>query len=320
MKRALGIEIGGTKLQAGIGLHDDRLIGLARQSVELSKGAEGIREAIPSLVERALEDAGCSIGDLCGIGVGFGGPVDSKQGITLLSHQVEGWDRFPLLKWFEERWDLPVSIQNDSSIAGYAEAILGAGKGCHRMVYMNIGSGIGGGLITGRVLDEGQGLGSAEIGHTWVPDPETGEPEKLELVCSGWSIARRMREALERGESSMVLDCCDGKMDRLTAKTVYTAAERSDLLANTILEETCECLAIAIGNVITLLHPERLALGGGVSLMGPLFWDSLLKKVKRYVFGPFVESYEIVPAALEEDVVVVGAILLGLKIGNAESL
>ncbi len=68
------------------------------------------------------------------------------------------------------------------------------------------------------------------------------------------------------------------KSSRLTAKTVYTAAERGDLLANTILEETCECLAIAIGNVITLLHPERLALGGGVSLMGPLFWDSLLKK------------------------------------------
>ncbi len=128
MKRALGIEIGGTKLQAGIGLQEDRLIGLARQSVELSKGAEGIREAIPSLVEQALEDAGCSIGDLCGIGVGFGGPVDSKQGITLLSHQVEGWDRFPLLKWFKERWDLPVSIQNDSSIAGYARSDSWRGK------------------------------------------------------------------------------------------------------------------------------------------------------------------------------------------------
>ena len=195
-------------------------------------------------------------------------------------------------------------------LAGYAEAVGGAGKGCRRIFYMTIGSGIGGGWIVDGVIDEGQGLGAAEIGHTWVPDPDTGEPEKLELLCSGWSIGRRAREAVEEGESSLLPRLCGGDPEAITAETVYTAAGQDDLLARALLEETCANLAVAICNVIALLHPERIVIGGGVSLMGPLFWDTLREKVKRFVFRPFADTYAIVPARWGEDVVLVGGVLL----------
>jgi len=315
MKYALGIEIGGTKLQAGVGLREEKLIALARRTVDPAEGAEGIRREIPPLVEEALALAKVSQKDIDGIGVGFGGPLDSKRGITLVSHQIEGWADFPLRAWFEEQWGVPCSIQNDANIAGYAEAVLGAGRGKRRIFYITIGSGIGGGWIVDGIIDEGQGLGAAEIGHTWVPDPDTGEPEKLELVCSGWSIARRAREALEDGETSLLSELCSGNPENLTAKTVYAAAEREDWVARAILEETCDTLATAIGNVIALLHPERIIIGGGVSLMGPIFWDSLREKIRRYVFKPFADRYEIVPSALGEEVVIIGAVLLGQQIG-----
>lgn len=315
MKVAIGIEIGGTKIQAGAGRKGNIISALARMEPDLSQGAEGIRKILPDLIEQSLVKGGFSIQDVAGIGVGFGGPVDSKNGVTLISHQVDGWENYPLKKMLEEKYSVPVSIQNDASIAGFAEAKLGAGAGCRRIFYITIGSGIGGGLITNGEIDEGQGLGAAEIGHTWVPCPDTGEPEKLELVCSGWSIARRAIEAIEDGERSLMTKLC-GSPELITAKIVYAAAEQKDLLACTILDDTCKTLSLAICNVFALLHPEKVIIGGGVSLMGPLFWDNLKEKVAEFIFEPFADSYEIVPAALGEEVVVAGAMLLGEKIGN----
>lgn len=317
MTPAIGIEIGGTKLQAGVGLRDEKLISLARVTVDPKRGAEGIREAIAPLVDEALTQAELTLKDVSGIGVGFGGPINSKKGIALKSHQIDGWDNFPLQSWLERKFQKPVSIQNDANIAGYAEARIGAGRGICRVFYMTIGSGIGGGWILDGKIDEGQGLGAAEIGHTWVTDPDTGEPEKLELLCSGWSIGRRAQEALDFGESSLMVELCKGDFTQVTAKTVYAAAEKEDLLAQTLLEDTCSALAQALCNVIALYHPERIVIGGGVSLMGPLFWEILREAVAEYVFEPFADRFEIVPAALKEEVVVIGAVLLGQQIGQS---
>ncbi|MBZ0255367.1 ROK family protein [bacterium] len=318
MSLAVGIEIGGTKLQAGVGFNNDRLIALARKQIDPQQGAEGIRKALPGLVDEALAEAKCSLDDVAGVGIGFGGPVDSKQGLTLISHQIDGWENFALVQWAKEQWKRPVRIQNDASLAGYAEALLGAGRGCGRVFYITVGSGVGGGWICNGVLDEGQGLGSAEIGHTWAPDPDDGEPEKIEHICSGWSIEERACEALAAGEDSVLRKMSNGDAEKLTARMVYQAAEHEDLLAQALLDQTTTTMAIAIGNVITLLHPHRVIIGGGVSLMGPLFWEPLRKKVKHYGFHLYTNSVEVVSAELGEDVVVVGAVLLGLDAAKAD--
>lgn len=298
MSLAVGIEIGGTKLQVGVGSEDGKLRTLVRRKVDPSQGGLGIRGILPSLIDQALAEAGVSAQALTGIGVGFGGPVDSKGGRILVSHQIEGWSGFPLGEWLRGLRNLPVVLQNDAKTAAYAEAKLGAGKGLRRIFYVTIGSGIGGGLVIDGQVDEGQGLGAGEIGHTWVPHPDTGEPEKLELVASGWSIGRRARSRM--GEDA-------------TAEKVYAAAEKGDPYAKALLEESAEALAIGISNVVALLCPERVIPGGGVSLMGPLFWEPLRAKVAgEFGFKPFAGRTEIVPSALGEEVVVIGAVLLGL--------
>jgi glucokinase len=314
MSIAIGIEIGGTKLQAGIGFSNDQLIAMSRKQVDVERGAEGIREAIPVLIDDVIEKAKISRNDICGVGVGFGGPIDSKKGITLLSHQIDGWDGFPLRDWLSDHCQAPVAIQNDASLAGYAEARMGAGKGFSRVFYMTIGSGIGGGWIVDGVIDEGQGLGAAEIGHTWVPHPDDCEPDKLENICSGWGIGARAREAVEEGESTIMKNLANGDVSVIDAKIVYAAAEQEDLLACAILDDTCNALAVSICNTIALLNPERFIIGGGVSMMGPLFWDALQKRVDQNSFNPFAGTFSLVPAALGEDVVVVGGVLLGMEI------
>lgn len=318
MTHAIGIEIGGTKLQAGAGLRDGKPMGTARATVDPAGGAEGIRRAIPTLVEEAMGTAGLAWDAVSGVGVGFGGPVDSRTGAALTSHQIEGWRGFPLKQWLTGLWDRPAAVENDASLAGFAEARMGAGRGFQRVLYVTIGSGIGGGWIVDGKIDGGQGLGAAEIGHTWVPDPDTGEPEKLELVCSGWSIGRRARAALEEGEPSALRAMFDeAGPESVTAREVHEAAEAGDLLALALLNDTCSALALGLCNAIALLHPERIILGGGVSMMGPLFWEPLREKVNQYAFEPFQGTFEIVPAALGEDVVVCGALLLGMEAGAA---
>ena len=303
MALALGIEIGGTKLQVGIGDGSDDLLSLVRGSVDASRGAGGVRETIDALIKQAIKQANVSRDELAGIGVGFGGPVDSKRGRVIVSHQIAGWDDYPLAAELEAKWKLPVRLQNDASTAALAEAMLGAGRGCERIFYITVGSGVGGGLVTRGMIDEGQGLGAGEIGHTWVPHPRTGEAVLLESLASGWAIARRAHDAQVFG---------DEPAEKATGQRVLEAARHGDERATKVIRESAQALAVGVNNVIALLCPEKVIVGGGVSLMGDIWWQPLREAVARRMFKPFAGKCALEPAALGEAVVVLGAVRVGL--------
>ena len=307
---ALGIEIGGTKIQVGIGSAEGKLLlrGKVRKQVVRENGADGIRRDIIAMTEELLESEQLRLSKINKIGIGFGGILDTNQGIILKSYQIDGWNNFPLKEWAEKQWGKPVFIQNDASTAGLAESLHGNGRGYKRVFYITLGSGVGGGWIINGKIDDGQGFGTAEIGHTWVPDPESGTPTELEQICSGWSIGRRAR--LAASNKKTLMKQIAGSLDGIDAKVVYLAAEKGDKIANRILSETCQTLGIAISNVVALLHPERVILGGGVSLMGSLFWNSLKNEVRLRTIPSFVSQVDVVKAKLEEDVVVIGALCL----------
>src|SRR3712207_6038797 len=125
----LGIEIGGTKLQLGVGPGDGALAGLWRGTVDVAAGPEGIRRQIVAAVPELLARAGVERSQLRGAGIGFGGPVDDSTQTVIRSHQIEGWDGFPLADWVSDLVGLPAILGNDADVAGLAEALFGAGKG-----------------------------------------------------------------------------------------------------------------------------------------------------------------------------------------------
>ncbi len=176
----LGIEIGGTKLQAGVCGQRGGLKQLYRVAVERHRGRNGIlaqlAEIVPPLIRQFQP---------LGIGIGFGGPVDTVAGRVLRSHHVPGWTRFPLRDWARRTFRLPVVIENDAHCAGLAEARCGAGRGKQRVLYFNVGTGIGGALIVDRQIDAGR-LGGAELGHTRVAVGD--RREILEWVASGLAL------------------------------------------------------------------------------------------------------------------------------------
>jgi glucokinase len=309
-KLAIGIEIGGTKTQVGIGSAERGLLpgGIVRRQVNRDHGAEGIRRDIASMVDEVLASQRLTMEDIHKIGIGYGGLLDSARGMTLKSYQIDGWTDFPLKQWAEGQWGRPVFLENDASTAGLAEYMLGAGRGCSRLFYITAGSGCGGGWIVDGKVDSGQGLGAAEIGHMWMPDPETGVLTELEQLCSGWAIGERARRA---AGADSVMEKLAGSLERIDARIVYAAAEQGDEIALRLLQETCQIFGAGIANVVALLHPERVVLGGGVSLMGALFWDTLQREFRARVMPTFAPRVELVPAQLKEDVVVIGALCLG---------
>jgi glucokinase len=324
----LGIEIGGTKLQLGIGPGDGTLKALWRGPVDVATGADGIREQITQAVPELLQKAGLSLAQLQGVGIGFGGPVDDSNQTVIKSHQIEGWDGFPLADWISEMVGLPAALGNDADCAGLAEALFGAGKGLSPIFYITIGSGIGGGLIINGEIYRGCGRGAAEIGHTDITlnvinlgDTYQGLPSGgiLEHRASGWAIGSRARFEIKEviGNPRLadhLLHLVNGRLEELSANHVAQAAASGDSLALRILRDTWTDLAVAIRNMIALLSPRRIIIGGGVSLMGEkLLFEPLRQMVAERVFRPFANCYDIVPAALGEEVVIHGALALARR-------
>lgn len=311
----LGIEIGGTKLQVGLGRRPGVIEALERRTVDPGRGAEGVRELIRDASSAALAARSLTPADVRGVGVGFGGPVDAEAGRTQASFQIDGWTDYPLADWVRRNLKVEaVSIHNDADAAGLAEARLGAGAGRSPILYLTIGSGVGGALIIDGRIYRGAGLGAAEIGHMNVPGRDGAMPE-LEHVASGWGIARAARtmaaEVVAQGDGWEVLDAAGGDVERITTVMVARAAERGDERSLALLDRACRALAFALRQAVALVAPRRIILGGGVSLIGDRLWfEPLRRLVDAEVFPPFRTAFDIVPAALGEEVVVHGALEL----------
>ena len=288
----LGIEIGGTKLQLGVGRGESaELIELTRHEVDRAAGAEGIlrriEEAARPLIARHSARR---------IGIGFGGPIDTARGRALKSHQVEGWDDFALVAWCHEKFSLPATLANDADLAALAEARFGAGRGRSPVLYVTVGTGIGGGLVIDGELYRGNGAGAMEIGHL-LPTAGAYRAERVvERFASGPGISREARAPLA------------------DARDVFEAAASGDAAAEALVSRALMTLGWAIAQAITLLSPAVVVVGGGVSLAGEArFFEPLRREVASRVFPAFRETYEILHAALGEEMVVHGALLLAAR-------
>ena len=306
-KPVIGVEIGGTKLQVGCGFGESgTLAELLKANVNVAEGAQGIQRQIHEMIRELRERH-----DAQQIGVGFGGPVDVATGQVFKSHQISGWDGVPLGEELHKAFGIPVRVDNDCNVAALGEAKLGAGQGRARVFYVTVGTGIGGGLVVDGSLDGNTRPAIAEIGHLR-PGPTAESPEQtVESLASGWGIEAWTRKRLQNeSRDSTLLQACNGDLSQLTAVQIGAAALEGDSIALEAIDQATRVLGWAIAQVVTLTAPEVVVVGGGVSLIGDLFFTKLREQARRYSFGPLIDSYEILPAQLGSEVVVHGAIQL----------
>ena len=310
----LAIEIGGTKLQMGIGTGEGGPLSvLRRTTVEPTSGASGICRQITQLGAELIREC-----DVAAVGIGFGGPVDPSQGTVIKSHQIEGWEGFPLVSWAESSLGRPVCLGNDADMAGLGEALFGAGRDQRVVLYSNVGSGIGGALVLDGQLFLGGSGGAQEIGHLRPGLHADTAEHTVESLASGWGMTQAAIASLqgisgvkEADAVSDLLKRCGGDTNRLNTKMLADAMASGNRLAVDVFQQGICAYGWALAQAITLTGPNVVVVGGGVALVGEkLYLIPLRREIERYVFPPRLGTYHVKGAELGEEVVLHGALAL----------
>lgn len=308
-----GVDIGGTKIAVALqNLKKERIAyRIIPMHVELDP--HRVLENISDCIVEMLVETGTT---LAAVGIGCPGPIDIENGLVVSPTNLPNWRDFPIVGLVKKNFDVPVAFDNDANAAALGEFYEGAGKIFKDILYVTISTGIGGAIICGGRIHHGVGASAGEIGHAIVqPDGflcRCGTRGCLETIAAGTHIARRAKEKLaEKGASF------DGvKTEDITAKSVVEAVKNGDRVAIEIWDETMKFLAIGIGNAITIIAPEAVILGGGISTVGDVLFDPLKAHLARNVKMLPIEKVKILPASLGSESGVCGALILAQQAIN----
>jgi glucokinase len=262
------------------------------------------------------------VGQPAAVGVSFGGPVYAPAGLVRRSFHTPGWENTPLAEWLQAELNAPVVIDNDANAAALGEFRFGAGQGCQHVLYVTISTGVGGGwILNGRPYTGADGL-AGEIGHLIVQPGgflcPCGKRGCLEAEASGPAMVQRARFYLAKkkskahsghsGRAKRLLKLAEGDPDKITAQMIGQAAAGGDKFSQKVIREAAERLGWGLSGAITLMNPDQVILGGGVTKSGELWWQTV-RDTTRAQTHPEI-SVEIVPAALGDDAPLWGAAAL----------
>lgn len=307
----IGIEIGATKQQAALGTADGRLLHTITGKIPLPRGAQDVLDWLSAKVPELLRMEERFGGRVRSLAAGFGGEIESSTGRTLNSVQVPGWEDFPLRGWLEETFSMPAEVLNDTVSGGFSELYLGRGKEAGNVFYTNIGSGIGGAFFIDRVYYDGVGYGAAYFGNTYIPDwqsPEPGAMTRVEEICSGLGIERRLRRPGYVPAGSRIMEMCGGDPAGISCRMLEDAARAGDPFALEEVDRIAGSYSIGLSNVLTLMSPELVIIGGGVAKMGGLLLDRVREYTDRIAFISCRGHYTIEQSVMMDDAVIAGAV------------
>ena len=307
----IGIEIGATKQQAALGTADGRLLHTITGKIPLPRGTQDVLDWLSAKVPELLRMEERFGGRVRSLAAGFGGEIESSTGRTLNSVQVPGWEDFPLRGWLEETFSMPAEVLNDTVSGGFSELYLGRGKEAGNVFYTNIGSGIGGAFFIDRVYYDGVGYGAAYFGNTYIPDwqsPEPGAMTRVEEICSGLGIERRLRRPGYVPAGSRIMEMCGGDPAGISCRMLEDAARAGDPFALEEVDRIARSYSIGLSNVLTLMSPELVIIGGGVAKMGGLLLDRVREYTDRIAFISCRGHYTIEQSVMMDDAVIAGAV------------
>lgn len=311
----IGVDLGGTKIYTALALPSGELLAEVVVPTEADGGLAKVLANIVATVKEVTRQAGPVL-VVRALGIGAPGPLDAETGLVYFAPNL-GWHNVRLKDLLQEALGLPVGVDNDANLAALGEQVYGAGRGSRDLVYITVSTGVGGGLILDGKIYHGAGGGAGEIGHTTI-DPAgpvcgCGNHGCLEALASGTAMARRAREVIAGGGGLSILGAAGGQPNNVTAKTVATAAAGGDPEALAILADAGRALGIGVANVINLLNPGLIILGGGAMKTGPSLWQAMEGEVRRRALKDSLARVRIVPAQLGSRVGVLGAVALAAQ-------
>jgi glucokinase len=254
---------------------------------------------------------------ILGVGVAAPGPIGTKSGVVTAPPNLPGWQDVPLAELIQDRLSLPTSLENDANAAALAEHRFGAGRGAQHLIYVTASTGIGGGFVLDDRLYRGATGAAAEVGHMTIlprgPLCGCGNRGCLEALASGTAIAREARERVDRGAPTLIAHLAQGDSDSISAKMVAEAADLGDADANEILDQAMIYLGVGMANLVNLLNPQVLVIGGGLTKMGARLFEPIRRIVDQRAFPAAASAVEIKRAELGENVGLLGAAAVAMS-------
>jgi glucokinase len=308
---ALGVDLGGTKIAYALVNQNGQVVDRIVEPTLAKEGYTAVIGRMAKQIRHYLEQPDYEV---VGMGIGAAGMTDSRQGIVLLASNLK-WQDVPLRQMLVyslgSRWQNLIWVEKDTNAAVLGEMYFGAGKGSGHLLYVTVGTGIGGGMVLGGTLYHGVSEGASDIGHLVLqadgPLCGCGKHGCLETLASGPAIAAAAVEALKHGEQSS-LRCLS--TEQVTAQAVVEAARQGDPLALNCLENAGKWLGIALAYYIDINNPEKIIIGGGVAQAGDLLLNAVRKTIAVRAIPRNVEAVQVVPAGLITDSGVIGAATL----------
>lgn len=305
---AIAVDLGGTRFRVAAITAEPRI----RHRVAEPTRAEATPDVVIDDIARVVADVRAHVpsSPVIGLSVAAPGPLDHVAGVVFQAPNLPTWRDVPLVHELRTRTTLPVLLGNDANLAALAEARCGAGRGAEHLVYLTVSTGIGSGFVVHGHLLLGKHGAAAEAGHMALsldgPLCGCGNRGCLEAYASGTGLVNRAREAMASGRTSELA----GRGADLDARDIETAALHGDGLAGELIEQAGTALGLGVRNLLHLLNPEVVVIGGGVARIGPPLWDPMLRVVDSDALAVYRQDLRIVPAALGDDSGLLGAALL----------
>lgn len=317
----VGVDLGGTNIVVGlVPIDGGEVQGLRVLPTESVRGPKFVVDRIIEMVEDSIRDVleaeNGTRDEIAGVGVGSPGPLNREAGIVINTPNL-GWRNFPLRDLISNAINLPSVLDNDANCATYGEWWLGAGKSVDTLVGLTLGTGIGGGIVLNGEIFHGVSDVAGEIGHMTIDSTgrrcNCGNYGCLEAYASGPAIALRAMEGIEAGVESVLSEMVDGKLEDITAATVYEGVVAGDAYATEVMKDTARFLGAGVANIINVLNPAMVVIAGGVTRAGDHLFVPLRAEVRRRSFRAAEERCQIVSGQLPGTAGVVGAVAVFKK-------
>jgi|SRR5208283_395684 len=304
-KYVISADVGGTNIRAALVRGDGVIIARAKEATG-DDPMTVLYRLIDSIYHVRAEE-------VSGIGVAIAGIIDQEHGILMRSPNMPTFLGAPIRAEISKRYKSFVIIENDSNAAAYGEKWLGAGKDISDFVMLTLGTGVGGGIVNNNELLPV----SAEIGHMSIssngPLCGCGNTGCLESYASATAIVGNIISGIEKGSESILKTLYNGNIYKITAKDIYGAALEGDALSRTVLREAGRHLGIGIANVINMLSPDAIILGGGLIGAWNILIDAAISEASKRAFKELFRKTTIMPSALGDDAGIIGAAALVVK-------
>jgi glucokinase len=314
----VGLDLGGTKILAGVFTNSLECVGVAKLSTKAQRGVEAVIPRIERCIRDAVDEADLSMKQVVGVGIGAPGSVDFETGTVIFAPNMEGWKDVPLKKTLEKQLSVPVFVENDANIAVLGVHVAELKAKPKNVVGIFVGTGIGGGLIVNGELYNGFNHTAGEIGHMVIdingPKCGCGNRGCFEALASRTAIFQRIKAGMKDGEKTLLTEMLGDSLEDMRSGDLRKAIRRGDKFVSKVVEQVAECIGIGVSNLINIIGPDVVVLGGGViEALEDEMAGIISKTAKDHAMPGTMKGVEIVTSKLGDNAGITGAAVLARK-------